>query len=227
MEKINPSNAIENIIKAPELKNIITDYGEIFADSFIKDSTLKDIPLIGTLLNLINFGNSINKNITAKKIFNFLFHLSKIPENKRNIKINQINSSKKYQHKVGETLFEILDKIDSEGKPEILGRLFVEVIEERIDYTTFLKIAHLLKFIFYYDLIKLRNVYNGTYVNGDIDDSFIIHGIVVINHNLTEAFEASLNFDNFGNEKQPSFFTPQKNTLTEMGKLIIEIGMKE
>ena len=79
----NQNEIFTKIIKDSELKSLAADYAEIAVDGIIKEGTLKDIPLIGTLISVIKFGNSINKNILTKKIYKFLFELKNIPEEKR------------------------------------------------------------------------------------------------------------------------------------------------
>ena len=216
-ENQNPNTNLELAIKNPDLKLLTKQYTELLIDGVLKDGTLKDLPIVNSIIGLINFGSSINRNIATKKIYKFLFQLNEVPEEKRKKKIEQINSSEKYQTKVGEIIFEILDKIESDGKPEIIGKLFCAVIEEKIDYLTFLKISHIIKSIFYYDLVFLKENYDGKYITKFSDDSLLVSGIVQNNADFVKAFETGLNSD----EK----YEQEKNTLTEIGKIIIEIGM--
>lgn len=221
MKKL-PDKSLESIIKDSDLSSLLKDYSEIIVDNIIEEGFLKEIPIIGTVLGLVNFSNSINQHFTTKKLFKFLIQLDKIPIEKRRKKINEINSSNKYASSVGETILEILDKIDTDGKPELIGRIFAAFIEERIDYKTFLKISYIIKSIFYLDLIELRELYDGHYVNGNIEDTLIIYGLVKLDMNFTEQFESSLDL---GNSEDQHFFESKKPTLTQLGKLIIEIGM--
>lgn len=228
MNKKDPNQVFESIIKQSDLTSLSKDYGEMLIDSSLNDGMLKDIPMIGTLVGVINFGNSVNQIITTKKLYKFLSQLKDIPEKKRLKKINKINSSKKYQSSVGEQLFELLDKVESDGKPEILGKIFAAYIEEKIDYQTFLKISHIIKNVFYYDLVSLKQSYDGKYLNNNMDiiDTLVINGLVQSNVDFAKSFDSALSFDDQGNKKEPKEFIQEKDTLTEIGKIIIEIGMK-
>ncbi|HLW62065.1 MAG TPA: hypothetical protein VKY33_01575 [Flavobacterium sp.] len=221
MKKL-PDKDLESIIKDSDLSSLLKDYSEIIVDSFIEEGVIKELPIIGTIIGLVNFSNSLNQHFTTKKLCKFLIQLDKIPIEKRRRKINEINSSNKYASSVGETILEILDKIDTDGKPELIGRIFAAFIEERIDYKTFLKISYIIKSIFYLDLIELRELYDGHYVNGNIEDILIIYGLVKLDMNFTEQFESSLDL---GNSEDQHFIESKKPTLTQLGKLIIEIGM--
>lgn len=221
MKKL-PDKDLESIIKDSDLSSLLKDYSEIIIDSFIEEGVIKEIPIIGTIIGLVNFSNSLNQHFTTKKLCKFLIQLDKIPIEKRRRKINEINSSNKYASSVGETILEILDKIDTDGKPELIGRIFAACIEERIDYKTFLKISYVIRSIFYLDLIELRELYDGEYVNGHIEDILIIYGLVKLDMNFTEQFESSLDFENFEDQH---FIESKKPTLTQLGKLIVEIGL--
>ncbi|WP_298549222.1 hypothetical protein [uncultured Aquimarina sp.] len=167
------------------------------------EGVLRDLPLVGGLIGMVKFGNSINKFLSAKKIYKFLFELHRIPQEQRIKKIDEINSSGKYQNKVGEMIFELLERIESDGKPEIIGKMFAAVIEERIDYSIYLKCAHLVKNSFYYDLVKLKLEHEKGLIHTTIGDGLLDSGLIKIG--------------TIG--KDPT-------TLSELGKIIIEIGMK-
>ena len=139
--------------------------------------------------------------------------------------IDQINSSKKYQSSVGEQLFELLDRIESDGKPEILGKLLAAVIEEKINYQTFLKASHIVKTVFYYDLLELKVSYNGKHLNQSVNDFLMINGLINYNADPLGAYKAALDSEE-GENSVGEEYIQERNTLTEMGKLIIEIGMK-
>ncbi len=210
----NPNKSLELVIKDSDLLSLSKDFTEVAVDGIMDDGVLKDLPLVGGVVGVIKFGNSINKFLAAKKIYKFLFELHDIPENKRVKKIDEINGSKKYQSSVGEMIFELLDRIDSDGKPEIIGKLFAAVIEEKIDYRTYLKCAHIVKNIFYYDLEELKSQYDGQYVNRTINDGIFNSELIDVD------FAATIDQALSSKTKSPNA------TLTELGDIIINIGME-
>ncbi len=214
----NINNGIEDVIQNKDLRIISKDFTEVAIDGILEDGVLKNIPIVNTLVNLVNFGNTVNKSLFTKKIYQFLFELRNIPQDKRNKQINKINNSMEYQNRVGETVIEILEKIESDGKPQIIGKLFKGVIEEEIDYHTFLKLSHIVKNLFYFDIVELKEKYDGEYIEGRVDKSLQLNGIVQNNISLLATYEDAKN----GKET-----VPNKDTLTSLGKILIEIGMKD
>lgn len=214
-EPRNPNKQLEIAIKSSDLTSIAKDYAELAVDGLLDDSILKDIPLVGSVIGIMKFSNSVNKHLVAKKLYKFLFQLNSIPEHVRIKKIYEINNSKKYQSSVGEMIFEILDKIESDGKPEIIGKLFKAVIEEHVDYLTYLRLAHIVKSLFYYDILWLKeNTKNGV-LSDFTPDPILTSGLVDLN--LVDTYEGAKK-DIIGQKSQA--------TLTELGKALIEIGMK-
>lgn len=199
----NPNKKLELVIKDSDLPSLSKDFAEVAIDGVLDDGVLRDLPLVGAVVGVIKFGNSINKHLSAKKIYKFLFEIHKIPQEDRIKKIDEINNSKKYQSSVGEMIFELLDRIESDGKPEIIGKMFAAVIEEKIDFTDYLKCAHIVKNFFYYDLVTLKNGYEKGEIHTSFGDGFFDSGLVIIG-------------------------TMGKNEtrLSELGRIIIEIGME-
>ena len=216
----NPNKKLELVIKDSDLPSLSKDFAEVAVDGIMDDGVLRDLPLVGGLVGLVKFGNSINKYISAKKIYKFLFELHHISQEKRVKKIDEINGSNKYQSSVGEMIFELLERIESEGKPEIVGKLFAAVIEEKIDYRTYLKAAHIIKKIFLFDLIDLKQYYDGKWIHGGITDEIYNSGIVDIDYTISYE-EAKADWDK-NEDKQKKHDT----TLTDIGNVIINIGMK-
>ena len=138
-KEVQPGSSLEQAIKDPALVELSSEYAELALDSVLDDGAAKDLPIVGTLVKLVSFGNSINKRIFKKKIYKFLFQLKSTSSSQRSALIRKINDSGKFQSSVGENLFEILEKIESDGKPEIVGKVFAALVEDKIHYMDFLK----------------------------------------------------------------------------------------
>ncbi|WP_343566346.1 hypothetical protein [Sphingobacterium sp.] len=166
----DPNKEFEIVIKDSDLTDLATNLGEIAIDSAMDDGILKDIPIIGSVINVIKFGNSLNRHFTIKKISKFLFQLQDIPPEKRLSKIEEINNSGEYQSSVGEMVMEILDRVESDGKPEMIGKLFAAFIKEDITFQEYLKFSHYIKSVYYYELLSLKHhneEHNFFYGNND------------------------------------------------------------
>lgn len=210
---IAPSTDLEFVLKNTALSSLSTDYAEIISDGVMDDGILKDLPLVGTAIGGIKFANSLNRHFTAKKLYKFLFQLNSIPQEKRTLKINEINSSKEYSSSVGEIIFEIIDKIESDGKPEIIGRLFASFIQEKIDFKTYLKLSHIVKNIFYFDLILLQNYDNDGYIYEGSSEQLLSLGLIEI-----------FVIDEWSGPRAPK--DPPSGRITSLGKMIVDLGMR-
>lgn len=199
----NPNKKLELVIKDSDLSSLSKDFGEVAVDGILDDGVLRDLPLIGGLVGVVKFGNSINKYLSAKKIYKFLFELHNIPQEKRIKKIDEINNSKKYQSSVGEMIFELLERIESDEKPEIVGKIFAAVIEEKINFSDYLRCTHIVKNFFYYDLETLKSGHENGDIYTTIGDGLLDSGLIIL-----------------GTKGR------SETTLSEIGKIIIEIGMK-
>lgn len=175
----DPIDELEEVIRSNNLIDLGSEYAEIAIDSMIEDNTLKDIPVIRTIVGLIKFRNSFSKYLFTKKIYKFLFNIKDIPQTERVKTIEKINSSKKYQSKVGLIILELLEKVESDYKPEILGKLFSAVIKEKIEFSTFLRLAHIISNLFIEDIHILKRNVKGQIVYPEaLSDSILISGLV-------------------------------------------------
>lgn len=148
-------NKFNQIIKSDSV-SLISDFAETSLDAFITNETIKDVPIIGTISKLLNIGNTINDRIFTKKLIHFLTELKGLDQDLILKEIQYIDDSKEYTQKVGEKLLEIITRIDSDEKPNIIGRLFKNFLLKNIEYNEFLKLSHLVENIFILELLSLK-----------------------------------------------------------------------
>lgn len=161
--------ALEITISSDELINITKDFAEVGLDSLLSDGILKDVPIIGTMFSLAKIGVSINDRIFCKKVLHFLFQIKDIPKKNRFEFVERINNDKKFNTKVSESLILLIDKFNDYSKAEYLGKLFSLTIQEKIDYTTFLKLSNIIDKAFIPDLKNLIAIYKEK--NNEVDET--------------------------------------------------------
>lgn len=145
--------SIVESIKSNGILKITLDFGEAIIDSNLDDGILKDIPFIGSIINLNKGFVSIQDRIFSKKILNFLFQLKDIPEDKRIKAIQKIDDSKDERIKAGEKIIYLIDKADDHIKAEFIGLLFSEYIRENLTYEEFKRSSEIINKTFLDDLI--------------------------------------------------------------------------
>lgn len=147
------SNSFEETLKGSNLHNVAIDLTEILTDSFLKDGLLKDIPIISTFLGLCGTSQKIADYLFLKKTLTFLNELKDIDPLERSKMISSIDSSKKFRIKVGEKLLYIIDKCDDHENAQYVAKLFSAFLENKLDYSDFLRGSIIIERIFIDDFI--------------------------------------------------------------------------
>lgn len=63
--------------------NLVSDITEASMDSILSDGLLKEIPIIGSVVNLIKVGLTIKDRLFFKKLIIFLREIEKVDHKKR------------------------------------------------------------------------------------------------------------------------------------------------
>lgn len=198
---------------------ISKDILELSLDSFIENETLKKIPIFGTIVNLYNLGSTINDKIFANKLIHFLKELEDINPEIIQKEIQYIDDSKEYSHKVGDKILEIINRIDSEEKPKIIGRLFKNFIDGKINYNDFLRLSFIVDKL-YIDSLKHIINYNFNLepfilITPELEDLFL-YNICIKRYNPNYIYM----------EQEWVEFRRKNAKLTDLGKKLVDFGLK-
>ncbi len=114
------------------------DYLEIPLDALTQSDVLKEVPIVKTFLAFIHIGVSYREKSFLRKILKFLaeYNSGSIDEYKISDFKNRFESDQKHRDKVLDFLLLELDRINSEEKALILGRLFLAYINDYINWGT-------------------------------------------------------------------------------------------
>jgi hypothetical protein len=151
--KLNQS--FNDSLLAPGLNELAKDISEVSLDRIIEDPTFREVPLIGTLLNVYKVAVGIRGAFIVKKVAKFLFRLREISVEDRREFLNKLQKDEKYKGQVVEKLLLILDRLDEEDKAEVLGNLFKAAIEGKISVDEFLRLSVIVDKIYLKDLKAL------------------------------------------------------------------------
>ncbi len=122
-----------------ESLSLFTDFGEIGLDFFIKDPTLKEIPVIGSVLNIIKLSANIQDRLFVKKLKAFIDNIDK------NIKWKEKFSNENECKKISTKLMYIIESADDEEKLEAIGILFNHFINGEITKDEYFYICDIIK----------------------------------------------------------------------------------
>jgi Asp-tRNA(Asn)/Glu-tRNA(Gln) amidotransferase C subunit len=101
--------------------------------------------IVSSVVGLFNVAGTIKDQILATKIIKFLSQISEISTEERTAMIDRLNEDDKFSGKLGATLIETLDRMESEVKPELSARCFAAYAKDAISYTELRHMLHSLE----------------------------------------------------------------------------------
>lgn len=174
------NESILDSIGKENLGEYTKDIIELGVDSVLKDGILKDLPAIGTLINISKLGVSIRDGILGKKILRFLEQVDNIGYYERKEFIEDISFDRKFRIRVGESLILLLEKMDDLEKPSIMGRLFNSNIKKEIDYEMFLRLSSIVVRSFSPDLVALKDYSTGINISSIAMENLANQGLLTV-----------------------------------------------
>ena len=108
--------SIIETLSSSDLPSITQDLTEVALDSVLQDGTLRDIPVIGTIVGLTRIAIAVRDKLLVRKIIDFLKAVD-ITEEERIKFLNDLADNQNYRRRIGENL--ILDLLH---KCAIMGR---------------------------------------------------------------------------------------------------------
>jgi hypothetical protein len=208
---VPPEMSLMETITESDLSDIVVDLSESLFDQLLQDGLLRDIPVVGSLVNMAKAGIDVANYLFVQKIIRFLYHLKDIPEEQRQRFLAQLDADEKFKRRVGENLLLLLNRLDDMQKPELLGRVFRAYIVGSIDYATYQKLAVAVDRIRLYNIPYLLDFYEHQPEPEAADDEML----------QDLAFCGLVNIP----EVKGLVFGRSGYTTNELGKLFIEIAV--
>ncbi len=208
------SSKFQKLINSDGVK-ISTSMAEIPLDTYFDNDIISKVPILKTLVDIYNLGSSVNDKIFANKLIHFLNELDGLDSDFILKEIQYIDDSEKYNHNVGEKILEIVSRIDSDGKPKVIGRLFRNFIDKKIEYSEFLKLTYIVEKIFYNDLILLKECKNGKFYV-DLDKE--LYNLDLVTGKGIGSFDAT--------EEERFEFNKTTFLITAKGAMLLDFGLR-
>lgn len=179
-------------IISDELKDLSEEVIELVIEE-VSDSELVDkIPIVGTLKALYKTGHSIRDAIFLKKALYVLLELSDVPSKKR---IEFIDSLEDRYSTGSEMILNAIDRLESNEKSVIFGRLCKLRALNKIDKKEFFEMTKLIQDAFLPDLIEFYKT-DAVRSETDYSDSkFIRLGLISILFGVDESKTLKLKED--------------------------------
>lgn len=118
-----------------DMKDLSMDFLELGLDSITDNEILKEIPIVKTVCAITKTSIAIKEKFLLRKFFNFVkaFNNYDVKEEISKRK-NAIHNNEKWVYDEIEFLSVYLDDMDSDKKARILGKLYNEYLNRRINW---------------------------------------------------------------------------------------------
>ncbi len=134
---------------------------EAVIDAATKDEVIKNIPVVGTVTNLLKAAGSLRDKVFAAKLTRFLQPLGETtPEAREKIR-QKAAANPDEAREVGEAVLLVVEKITALDKAQILAYVFIAYTQGHIGLTDFLRLCDAIDQAFIYDLNELLGTRKG------------------------------------------------------------------
>lgn len=150
-------SAVVSVLKSDSVVGVGKEYLEIGIDTLMESGALKDIPLVNTVAGIIGAAGSVRDQLLANKLIRFISQLSDIPQKERIAMVEKLNEDDKFAGRAGAALIEILDRMESEKKPEFAANFFAAYARNEISFEELRRILVALERLPSFDIEKLES----------------------------------------------------------------------
>ena len=172
MEPIIP--AFEISLLDPSLSDVIMDMAELGIDSCLEDGAFKSIPIVGTLIGVAKTGQHLYDRNLLRQTLEFIkaVNAGTISHEKLDQYRMKIHSDrKKAEEELGRALIILNSTVDTQ-KSRILGRLYRNYVDQKINWQLFCELSDVVSWLFVADLELLLNVYKKEIKSTEQCDSY-------------------------------------------------------
>jgi len=143
------------VLRSDSVVNLGKEYLEFGVDTLLESGALKDIPMVNTVVGIFNVAGSLRDQLLTSKLLRFLNKFSEVPQNERIAMVEKLNEDEKFAGRAGAALIEILDRMESEKKPELAAKCFAAYAKNEISFEELRRILLALERVPSFDIEKL------------------------------------------------------------------------
>lgn len=126
-----------------EVSGITGEYLELGLDALVEDGLFKDIPIVSTAVAVYRIGKSVREKHHVAKLISFLNKINNgiTDVEKREEYREKFASNEKFRNQELEYILILTDRYIGFDKPQMLAKLYLAYLDERINWMTFIKYA--------------------------------------------------------------------------------------
>jgi len=201
-------SAVVNVLQSDSIVGVGKECLEIGVDAALESGVLKDIPLVNILFSMFSAVGIARDHIFGNKLLRFLSQLSEISKEERIAMVEKLNEDDKFSGRVGAAMIEILDRMESERKPELAAKCFAAYARAEISFEELRRVLFAIERVPSFDIDKL-----GKFAKMTMNDS------VKLNESLL------LSFVNAGFGKNNGGFDGGAIVPTNLCQLFVRVGL--
>ncbi len=147
----------------PPTKQLENAIAEIDLIGRLDSGVFDEIPFISTLVAMVRSAKNIQAHFLLKKLLRFFAASSDISEVERAETVNRMNTDEDYRRRITDELIVLLDRFDHLDKAYMLGKLYVGLVQKRVDEESFWRLGAAINRAYVGDLHHLLRQYSDFY----------------------------------------------------------------
>ncbi|MNZ31246.1 hypothetical protein D3C78_485400 [compost metagenome] len=155
-------SAVVSVLKSDSVVSVGKDFLELGIDAVLESGALKDIPLVNAVVGIFGAAGSVRDQLFVNKLIRFMSQLSEVSQEERIAMVQKLNEDNKFSGKVGAALIEIIDRMESEKKPELSARCFAAFARGEISFEELRQILFALEKVPSFEVEKLEQFSKST-----------------------------------------------------------------
>ena len=128
------------------LAEYVGEMPEFTLDMFLNDDTFKDFPFFSGISIVYRIGKGFSEFAHFKKLIAFINGINKgiVDEQKRSDYAYKIKTNEQFQNKEMEYILVLIDRYIGTEKPEMLAKLYLAFLEDKINWVEFTMYAEVI-----------------------------------------------------------------------------------
>lgn len=140
------------LILKDEIMSLLTDYGELTLDIFLRDGIIKELPIVGSTFSMIKISADIRDRIFMEKLKSFIEYIEK------NTKWQEKFSDVEECSKISKQLLYIVDSCDDDKKLKLIGMAFNYLVKGEMNKDDYFFTVNMISKSFYPYLEMLLDI---------------------------------------------------------------------
>ncbi|MEK6152075.1 hypothetical protein WIW50_02380 [Flavobacteriaceae bacterium 3-367] len=136
-------------------KDILADVGEMALDSLMNNEVVKEIPILGTSLKIIQGIKNVRDKAYINKVKKFVECVGELDESQKTKLVEESRLDKKRRVKFGDALFTTIEQSESLVKVEYIAAAFEAFLNNEMSENDLRLICHVIRSSFMDELVDI------------------------------------------------------------------------